>query len=37
MTCKLDSSGPTPTVSYTVRGKTTKLVIAPDKVTRSSE
>jgi hypothetical protein len=35
--CKLDSSGPTPTLTYTVRGKTTKLTFALDKITRSME
>ena len=35
MTCKLDSSGATPVLTYTVHGKTTKLVLTLDKVTRS--
>jgi hypothetical protein len=37
MTCKLDSSGATPVILYSVRGKTTKLAFAADKITRSND
>ncbi len=35
ITCQLDSSGATPALSYTLRGKTTKFVLAADKITRA--
>ena len=35
LTYKLDSTGATPALTYTVRGKTTKLSFTSDKITRS--
>jgi hypothetical protein len=37
MTCKLDTSGPTPVVTYTARGKTTKLSFAANKITHEEK
>ena len=36
MTCQLDSSGTTPSVTYAVHGKTTKLTFSADKITRTA-
>lgn len=35
LVCKLDASGATPAITYTVRGKTTRLVFALDRITRT--
>jgi hypothetical protein len=37
MTCKLDTSGATPVLTYTVRGKTTKLSFTVNKITREEK
>jgi hypothetical protein len=37
MTCKLDTSGPAPVISYTVRGKTAKFSFAANKITREEK
>lgn len=36
LVCKLDATGATPSLTYTVRGKTTRLVFALDRITRTA-